>query len=555
MIYQISEGNVHTISGTYKFYGDDNAFGSDDNQLPNEKIDQHEKGHNSSPKTISDDPPRKQWRCRKEFLFASIAGCLGSTDLWKFPFAAREFGGGGAFFLIYILLTASFAMPMCLVESIPSQYAGLGTLSVWNLAPISKGIGISSLLIIVLLLPCNCAPLAYNIFYVASSFQSLLPWSSCFDWWGADNKCYNKDNISNETQNATVFNWTSSPPYLPSQEYLEKYMLKQDGSEDISHIGSIPWHLLLCLLCTWLIIFACVSQGIRSVGIIVTYTVPFVYVALLLMMIRVAIVDGGLDGIAYFFTPNWADFLNFNLWVAAAQQLIFILGVSSGAKAAFASHNVFHHKIQIDAWLLWAATLVANIIMSMLVYAVIGAMAKLTETSIDQVPVPGSFRLSYIFYPEVIGKALKIPQLWSVIFYVTQFIMRIVYQFCMVLVIYIALQDVWPSMRKRQTWWILGICLFLFLFSIPAITKVTKKSFITYLIYLKLNFKLKGGYHVTDLINNYTYVWVRFVILLCEEIAVCGIYGIYKAIVVFFMNLLNNLISMSLQMYENSWLT
>ena len=36
------------------------------------------------------------------------------------------------------------------------------------------------------------------------------------------------------------------------------------NTTNISHIGAVRWHLCLCLLLAWIIVFLCIVKGIQS---------------------------------------------------------------------------------------------------------------------------------------------------------------------------------------------------------------------------------------------------------------------------------------------------
>ncbi|CAG5117446.1 unnamed protein product, partial [Candidula unifasciata] len=52
----------------------------------------------------------------------------------------------------------------------------------------------------------------------------------------------------------------------PSQEYFERYVLRQHLSEDIGHLGDISLKLVLTLLLAWFLIFCCIMKGIKTSG-------------------------------------------------------------------------------------------------------------------------------------------------------------------------------------------------------------------------------------------------------------------------------------------------
>lgn len=55
---------------------------------------------------------------------------------------------------------------------------------------VPSGVGYAQLVTSVVVSIYYNVILAYTVFYMAQSFRSKLPWTSCESWWGADSNCY-----------------------------------------------------------------------------------------------------------------------------------------------------------------------------------------------------------------------------------------------------------------------------------------------------------------------------------------------------------------------------
>lgn len=73
-----------------------------------------------------------------EFLMSCIATSVGLGNVWRFPFAAYE-NGGGAFLIPYIIVLFLVGKPMYYLEGILGQFSSRNSVKVWSLSPAMKG--------------------------------------------------------------------------------------------------------------------------------------------------------------------------------------------------------------------------------------------------------------------------------------------------------------------------------------------------------------------------------------------------------------------------------
>ena len=128
-------------------------------------------------------------------------------------------------------------------------------------------------------------------------FQSKIKINSIF-------RCYSS--LEDQSINCTGKVCQSS-----TEQYWERYVLainkaplvydevenKTYNFPNFGEIGEIKWDLSLTLLLSWIIVFICLSKGIKSSGKVVYFTATFPYVILIILLVRVLLLDGAYEGV------------------------------------------------------------------------------------------------------------------------------------------------------------------------------------------------------------------------------------------------------------------
>ena len=61
------------------------------------------------------DGIKQQWSSRWGFMLAAMGSSVGLANIWRFPYAAGE-NGGGAFVIVYLAAVATVALPLLMAE-------------------------------------------------------------------------------------------------------------------------------------------------------------------------------------------------------------------------------------------------------------------------------------------------------------------------------------------------------------------------------------------------------------------------------------------------------
>ncbi|KAF3828443.1 hypothetical protein GH733_004897 [Mirounga leonina] len=366
---------------------------------------------------------RGNWTGKLDFLLSCIGYCVGLGNVWRFPYRAYT-NGGGAFLVPYFLMLAICGIPLFFLELSLGQFSSLGPLAVWKISPLFKGAGAAMLLIVGLVAIYYNMIIAYVLFYLFASLTSNLPWEHCGNWWNTDLCLEHRG--SKDGNGALPLNLTST--VSPSEEYWSRYVLHIQGSRGIGSPGEIRWNLCLCLLLAWVIVFLCILKGVKSSGKVVYFTATFPYLILLMLLVRGVTLPGAWKGIQFYLTPQfhhllssknrvcpgpchfesrpsprrqldlwtrsrptssllfpWPSGQGHGVWIEAALQIFYSLGVGFGGLLTFASYNTFHQNIYRDTFIVTLGNAITSILAGFAIFSVLGYMSQELGVPVDQV--------------------------------------------------------------------------------------------------------------------------------------------------------------------------
>lgn len=240
------------------------------------------------------DAQRAHWGSRMGFVLAAAGSAVGLGNIWRFPYATGE-NGGGLFVLTYLACIALIGLPIMMAEIFigrTSQQSPVGAFRKLS-SPGSPWMGIGWLGVI-------------TAFVILSFYSVVAGWSMHYAWLSITEGFAGR---TPDEMNA-MFGSLYSNPAL-----------------------STMWHLIFMGL-TISIVVAGVRQGIEVWAKIL---MPALFVILLLLFFY-AVTSGGFgQGVAYLFVPDFDEFKASSV-LEAVGQAFFTLSLGMGAILTYGSY-------------------------------------------------------------------------------------------------------------------------------------------------------------------------------------------------------------------------
>uniref|UniRef100_A0A674NHW6 Transporter n=1 Tax=Takifugu rubripes TaxID=31033 RepID=A0A674NHW6_TAKRU len=362
------------------------------------------------PKTLTSDSgqPRETWSKKVDFLLSVIGYAVDLGNVWRFPYICYQ-NGGGAFLLPYLLMAVFGGVPLFYMELALGQFHHSGCISIWkHICPIFKGIGFAICIIALYIAFYYNTIMAWALYYLLSSFQSTLPWSTCTNSWNTSLKLLSSLFLFLMSLS------TITPAVLFSA--CSRQVLQVHRSPGLHQLGSVSWQLALCLLFIFTIVFFSIWKGVKTSGKVVWVTATFPYLVLLVLLIRGATLPGAWRGVVFYLKPDWEKLLSTTVWIDAAAQIFFSLGPGFGVLLAFASYNPFHNNCYKDALITSSVNCLTSFLSGFVIFTVLGYMAEMRQQDVDAVAKDAGPSLLFIIYAEAIAN-MPAATFFSIIFF------------------------------------------------------------------------------------------------------------------------------------------
>uniref|UniRef100_A0A8C6M482 Transporter n=1 Tax=Nothobranchius furzeri TaxID=105023 RepID=A0A8C6M482_NOTFU len=406
--------------------------------------------------------PREQWGGKYEFLLSCIGYCVGLGNVWRFPYLCYR-NGGGVFLIPYFIMLFVTGVPLFLMELSLGQYGAAGPITVWKCCPLLKGIGIGMLCVSTLVCLYYNVIIAWTFYYLFSSFQSPLPWS-----------CNAKANAAFCGNGTTAGNSSMEKTRSPTEIFWNESVLGVVHSEGLHDPGPVRAPLALCLLAAWIIIFLCMLKGIRSSGKVVYVTATFPYFVLVVLIIRGATLEGSLQGVAFYLTPDWSRLANAQVWNDAASQIFYSLGIGVGGLLSMASYNKFDNNVIRDTIIITTGNCCTSFFAGFAIFSILGHMAWRKGVPVGEVADTGP-GLAFVAYPEALA-LLPGSVFWSIMFFLMLFMLGIDTLFGNMEGITTAVLDEFPNLRRNtlhKSMFLGALCFTFYLMGLLLVTNVS----------------------------------------------------------------------------------
>ncbi|XP_043279000.1 sodium-dependent nutrient amino acid transporter 1-like isoform X1 [Venturia canescens] len=441
----------------------------------------------------SKDHEKTEWNGGLEFLMACIASSVGLGNVWRFPFTAYE-NGGGAFLIPYIIVLIFVGKPTYYLEGVLGQFTGKSCGKVWLMCPAMRGIGYGQVITAFWVVTYYCSLMALTMYYLISSFESVLPWSYCREDW---TNCIDTRSSLNRTL-PEIQNFSSS-----AEIYFRKIVLNEAPSID-DGLGLPSLKLSLCLAAGWLAVFATLCRGVKSTGKAAYFLAIFPYVIMIVLLVRAVTLAGAIKGILFFVTPKWESLWQAKVWYSGITQCYFSLAVCFGPIITYSSHNKFRHPVDRDVMIVTTLDTFTSLMAGCTIFGILGNLAHEMGTDDISSVVRGGTGLAFISYPDALSRFTVVPQLFAVMFFVMMFVLGTGSAMALCVGILGILCDHFPNTQQWKM--ALILCIVGFLFGLPYVTP--------------------GGQWFVTLIDYYGGTFIALVVGLLQIVTVSWFYGL-----------------------------
>lgn len=227
------------------------------------------------------------------FILASVGSAVGMGNIWMFPYRVGQYGGA-AFLLLYFGFIFLFGTVGLSGEFAFGRLTRTGPIGSYDYALKTRGKKGGAFL--------GAIPLIGS-FGIAIGYAVIVGWILRY-----------------------LFGSFSGA------------MLKTESSEYFSkstgQFGSVPWHIIVIILTT-IILIGGVLKGIEKVNRII---MPTFFILFAIIAIRVAFLPGALEGYRYLLIPRWEFLKNPMTWVMAMGQAFFSLSITGSGMIIYGSY-------------------------------------------------------------------------------------------------------------------------------------------------------------------------------------------------------------------------
>ena len=236
-----------------------------------------------------DSTKRSSFTGKIGFVLAAAGSAVGLGNIWRFPYLAAKYGGG-MFLLVYIILSVTFGFSLMVAEIAIGRKTQLSPIGAYS--SLDKRFSIIGIL--------------------ASAVPALiLPYYSVIGGW---------------VMKYTVGFVTGGAGQMSSDSYFGSFISKP--------VEPLLWFALFIGI-TALIVLLGVQKGIEQVSKVM---MPVLVVLMVFIVIyTLCTVDGAMEGVLYYITPDFSHFSIMTV-VAAMGQLFYSMSLAMGIMITFGSY-------------------------------------------------------------------------------------------------------------------------------------------------------------------------------------------------------------------------
>lgn len=369
---------------------------------------------------------RLKWGKKMDFLLSIIGFAVDLANIWRFPYLVYK-NGGGVFLIPYITMLIFGGIPLFFLELCLGQFVKKGPITVWNkICPSMKGVGYCSILISWYVSFYYNVLIAWSVYFIYRSLLSFgdkMPWEDCDNSWNSKGTCVSISQLKElcSTRNETLEScrkemFANVNVTSPASEFFVKELSQIDQSTGLDDMGYLRPELVLCTIIVYFLHYFSLFRGLETSGKVVWVTATAPYMILSILLIRGLFLPGASMGIEYYLSPRLEKLADPQVWIDAAGQVFYSIGVGFGVHLTYASFNSHNNNCYRDCLMTSAVNAATSVYSGLVVFVYLGYMASNLGIEIDKVASEG-YSLVFEVYPEALT-TLPFARFWSILFFI-----------------------------------------------------------------------------------------------------------------------------------------
>lgn len=284
-------------------------------------------------------------------LLAMLGMAVGTGNIWRFPRIAAS-NGGGSFLVAWVVFLLAWSVPLLILEF------GMG-----------KGTRKGAIGAFVATLGPKCAWMGAWVAFVATAilfyYSVVMGWTLRFFIGTVAGQ------VPGETPEAFWDGFHSTPEAL------------------LTHLAAMSMAVFV------------VAKGVRGIETAARFLIPSLVVLVVVLAVRAVTLPGAEAGLAFLFTPDWAQLGDYRIWLEALTQNAWDTGAGWGLVLTYAIYMRSREDTSLNAFVIGfgnnSMSLLAGIMVLCTIFSIMpGAAAEITGA--------GNEGLTFIWVPQLFAE-------------------------------------------------------------------------------------------------------------------------------------------------------
>lgn len=326
-------------------------------------------------------PPREQFTGQVGFILAAIGSAVGLGNIWRFPGVAYD-NGGGAFLVPYLIALLTAGIPILFLDyALGHRFRGGAPLAFRRVKKWLETLGWFQVMI---------------CFVIAIYYAAVVAWALSFFVYSFN------------------LRWGDDTAGFFVGEYLQ---LADVGGEDpwftLEFVPSVLIPLVLVWVATIVVLAAGVAKGIQRANVIF---IPLLVLAFGALVVYSLFLDGAVDGLNAFFTPDWSALTDADVWIAAYGQIFFSLSVAFGIMITYSSYRQRRANLTSPGLVVAFSNSGFEILAGIGVFSALGFLAQQQAVTIGELEGLTGPILSFVTFPAILSQ-MPAGQIFGALFF------------------------------------------------------------------------------------------------------------------------------------------